>query len=196
MPRSAAATKPPRNSLLHTQTRRQPIAAWCVCLLAAAFPIALEAKPVPAESPATLPIVEVQRLDNEQPFTYEINLLAPEAWRNGQVRLALLQKAAMIAKGQGGQCFTIERASLDRNVTYVPLRRGRMTISSSDSVREWRRYWQLYQHVLDAPGIHLGLGRHQRAGEEVVEARMKIRLCPSDMISPGKAFQIDKLLSP
>ncbi|WP_210359088.1 hypothetical protein [Sphingomonas beigongshangi] len=126
---------------------------------------------------------------------FEVAILAPPRWGDRSVRSRLLRKAAQVAAGRGAHCFVIERAHLNRDVSYVPLRSGHMTISTSGSAAEWRRYWRLYRNVLASPGIHFGLDAVPRIGNLVVEGRLMIRLCPPGAETPRDAFEVQKILS-
>ncbi|AKH18692.1 hypothetical protein [Sphingomonas koreensis] len=151
--------------------------------------------PAPAKSEPQLPIFEVHEVERADRPSYEIAILAPTRWPDRSVRTGLLRKAAQVAAGRGARCFAIERAQLNRNVSYVPLRSGHMTISTSGSAAEWRRYWRLYQHVLDKPGVHFGLGSAPPIGSKVVEGRMIIRLCGPGVETSGDLFEVDQILS-
>ncbi|WP_152680170.1 hypothetical protein [Sphingomonas paucimobilis] len=151
--------------------------------------------PALAKSGPQLPIFEVHEVGSGDRPSYEIAILAPTRWPDRSVRTGLLRKAAQVAAGRGARCFAIERAQLSRDVSYVPLRSGHMTISTSGSAAEWRRYWRLYRHVLDKPGVHFGLGSAPRIGSKVVEGRMIIRLCGPGIETSGDLFEVEQILS-
>ncbi|WP_125985043.1 hypothetical protein [Sphingomonas koreensis] len=165
---------------------------WCGVL---ALVSAAHADSAPAKSGPQLPIFEVHEVGSGDRPSYEIAILAPTRWPDRSVRTGLLRKAAQVAAGRGARCFAIERAQLSRDVSYVPLRSGHMTISTSGSAAEWRRYWRLYRHVLDKPGVHFGLGSAPRIGSKVVEGRMIIRLCGPGIETSGDLFEVEQILS-
>jgi hypothetical protein len=165
---------------------------WCGVL---ALVSAAHVDPTPAKSGPQLPTFEVHEVGSGDQPSYEIAILAPIRWPDRSVRTGLLRKAAQVAAGRGARCFAIERAQLSRDVSYVPLRSGHMTISTSGSAAEWRRYWRLYQHVLDKPGVHFGLGSAPRIGSKVVEGRMIIRLCGPGVETSGDLFEVEQILS-
>ncbi len=165
---------------------------WCSVL---ALVSAAHVDPAPAKSEPQLPTFEVREVGSGDRPSYEIAILAPSRWPDRSVRTGLLRKAAQVAAGRGARCFAIERAQLSRDVSYVPLRSGHMTISTSGSAAEWRRYWRLYQHVLDKPGVHFGLGSAPRIGSKVVEGRMIIRLCGPGVETSGNLFEVEQILS-
>ena len=165
---------------------------WCGVF---ALVSAAHVDPTPAKSGPQLPTFEVHEVGSGDQPSYEIAILAPIRWPDRSVRTGLLRKAAQVAAGRGARCFAIERAQLSRDVSYVPLRSGHMTISTSGSAAEWRRYWRLYQHVLDKPGVHFGLGSAPRIGSKVVEGRMIIRLCGPGVETSGDLFEVEQILS-
>lgn len=168
---------------------------WWLCVLAVAAVSATHSRPAPAASAPMFPIFEVHEVESGDRPTFEIALIAPPRWSNGSVRTGLLRKAAMVAASREARCFAIERAQINRDVSYVSLRSGHMTISRSESAAEWRRYWHLYRHVLDSPGIHFGLGTEPRTGNKVVEGRMVVRLCGPDAEASGDLFEVGRILS-
>ena len=165
---------------------------WCGVL---ALVSAAHADSAPAKSGPQLPIFEVHEVGSGDRPSYEIAILAPTRWPDRSVRTGLLRKAAQVAADRGARCFAIERAQLSRDVSYVPLRSGHMTISTSGSAAEWRRYWRVYQHILDKPGVHFGLGSAPRIGSKVVEGRMIIRLCGPGIETSGDLFEVEQILS-
>ena len=165
---------------------------WCGIL---ALVSAAHVDSAPVKSGPQLPTYEVHEVGSGDQPSYEIAILAPTGWPDRSVRTGLLRKAAQVAAGRGARCFAIERAQLRRDVSYVPLRSGYMTISTSGSAAEWRRYWRLYQHVLDKPGVHFGLRSTPRIGSKVVEGRMIIRLCGPGVETSGDLFEVEQILS-
>lgn len=169
---------------------------WWLAALASVTGISAgQAKPSPATSDARLPIYDVREGESGDQSAYEVAILAPPRWSDRSVRSRLLRKAAQVAAGRGAHCFAIERAQLNRDVSYVPLRSGHMTISTNGSAAEWRRYWRLYRNVLASPGIHFGIGTVPRIGNRVVEGRLMIRLCDPGVETQQNAFEVQKILS-
>ncbi|PHP20766.1 hypothetical protein CG471_04980 [Sphingobium sp. IP1] len=169
---------------------------WWLAALASVTGISAgQARPSPATTDARLPVYDVREVVSGDQTAFEVAILAPPRWGDRPVRSRLLRKAAQVAAGRGAHCFAIERAQLNRNVSYVPLRSGHMTISTSGSAAEWRRYWRLYRNVLASPGIHFGLGTVSRIGNRVVEGRLLIRLCQPGAETPRDAFEVQKILS-
>ena len=188
----APGTRQSFGRLLRRSARSIQVNWWCGVL---ALVSAAHVDPAPAKSEPQLPTFEVREVGSGDRPSYEIAILAPTRWPDRSVRTGLLRKAAQVAAGRGARCFAIERAQLSRDVSYVPLRSGHMTISTSGSAAEWRRYWRLYRHVLDKPGVHFGLGSAPRIGSKVVEGRMIIRLCGPGVETSNDLFEVEQILS-
>lgn len=168
--------------------------AWIEMLLAASSLWPADTRQATASRQAGLPIFIANSVDSSGPPKFELALLAPRSWDSTKVRRVVLYKAAAVAKGAQAPCFTIERASIDRHASYVPLRSGHMTISVGDGAGEWRQYWRLYRQMLRPPGFHIGLGKAPRIGEPVVQAQMAIQLCASGTRTKQNAFDVDTVL--
>lgn len=176
-------------------TRSARGSRWLGVLAIVAGVSAAHSEPAPARSEPRLPIFEIREVGGGDRPTYEIAILAPPHWPSRSVRTALLRQAAQVAVGRGARCFAIDRAQLNRDVSYVPIRSGHMTISTSASAAEWHRYWRLYRHVLESPGVHFGLGTVPRTGSKVIEGRMVIRLCEPGGAASGDLFEVNQILS-
>ena len=113
---------------------------WWLAALASVTGISAgQARPSPATTDARLPVYDVREVVSGDQTAFEVAILAPPRWGDRSVRSRLLRKAAQVAAGRGAHCFAIERAQLNRNVSYVPLRSGHMTISTSGSSLILRR---------------------------------------------------------
>lgn len=151
--------------------------------------------PAHAESAAQdrIPTILVERSGTAAPMAFDIQLLAPRSWADTKVRQAMIERAAGIARENGASCFFLERADLDRSARYIQLRSGHMTVSVSSSTQEWQRYWDLYRHALEGPGIHWPAGTKPRTGEPIVRASASISLCGADDIEKAGAFEVERI---
>lgn len=148
------------------------------------------------DTPDRLPTFLVERSGTTVPMTFDIQLLAPRSWPDAKVRQAMIERAAGIALENGASCFLLERADLDRTARYIPLRSGHMTVSVSSSTREWQRYWDLYSHALEGPGIHLASGPRPRSREPIVHANASIRLCSAEDAGKPETFDAKRISNP
>lgn len=148
-----------------------------------------------AQAPqAALPIVEVEP---KGPRTYEIRGLAPQSWSSDKVRGMLLKRAAELASEQGESCFVLREAQMERDVAFVALPSGHMTVKTGEGSAEWQRYWRLYRQLLNGPGVRLIDEPDQKDGlTRVVEARMLIDLCTKGIaIGGGTRFEVSRILA-
>lgn len=144
--------------------------------------------------PTALPIVEV---DPKGQHTYELRGLAPQGWSSDKVRGMLLKRAAELAAGQGESCFVLREAQMERDVAYLPLPSGHMTVKTGESSAEWQRYWRLYRQLFIGPGVRLiDEPEPNDRLTRVVEARMLVELCKQGMAGGGGTrFEVSRILA-